>query len=244
MNVSVNLVDSSALGRTVLEITDFKKTDDLSAAEQDYVARHHPGYVSCRLPIEDVGAIHALEKSGFQFLETVLRLSLALKRSYDTSAFPYRFERVESEEMLQPVLQIASATFIDDRFSVDPQIPAGVSGDRYRRYVAKSFAAPDERVYRLVSQRTSEIVAFKTHRILSQREGLFLLGGVKTEYKRTAIPAINEYFELNLLREQRIEKMQTHISARNYGVMNLEIKGLGFRVESSFVVLRKLYPAS
>jgi hypothetical protein len=243
MKVSVNPIDSAALGRTVVEIADLELSDDFKAAEKDYVARHKPAYVSCRLPIEEVGTIHQLEQRGFQFVETVLRLSLNLKKSYDTSPFPYAFERVENEGMLQPVLEIAEATFVDDRFTIDPQIPAGVSGERYKRYVAKSFAAADERLYRLLNVHTSEVVAFKTHRLLSPQEGLFLLGGVKPEYKRTAIPVINEYFELNLLREQGIERMQTHISARNYAVMNLEIKGLGFRVESSFVVLRKLYPA-
>lgn len=241
MKTTVNTIDSQALGQTVVDLSEVSAVDNFLACEREYLARHAPAYVACRLPIEELATLHWLERHGFQFIETLLRMSVQLKRPFDTTPFPYRFERVETAEMLEPVLEIAANTFVDDRYSIDPLIPQGVSGARYRGYVHKSFEVADEEVYRLVSERSGEVVAFKTHRITGEREGLFLLGGVKNEYKRTAIPAVSEYCELNVLRERGIEKMTTHVSARNYAVMNLEIKGLGFRVEGAFAVLRKIY---
>ena len=241
MNISVNHIDSRALGRTVLDLSEVRKGDDFPPMERDYLAAENPAYVACKLSVEDLSAIHLLEKHGFCFVEFQIRMSCNLTNAMGVSQYRYRFERVTTEEALEPVLEIASSAFVDDRFSIDPLIPPGVSAERYRLYVINSFSSPDERVYRLVKEGTAETVAFKTHRILNDREAMLLLGAPKQEYQRTPIPVINEYFELNLLRERGIRKIYTHVSGRNYPIMNLEIKGVGFRVEAGFVVLRKHY---
>jgi hypothetical protein len=242
MKVTRNEIDSLALGRTVLDVGDFAAGDDLAAAERQYVAEHRPGYVACKVPVEDLAAVHALEAAGFQFVEFQLRTSCTLGKSFDVSRFgTYRFERVTTPEALAPVLEIAATAFTDDRFSADPRVPAGVSGDRYRRYVEKSFSTPGEYVYRLVLGDTGETAAFKTHRVVGAHDALALLGGVRAQYQRTPVPVVNEYYEFNLLREAGVRRVTTHVSGRNYGVLNLEVKGLGFRVEAGFVVLRKWY---
>jgi hypothetical protein len=236
-----NEIDSLTLGRSALDLRDLTEDSDIAAMERQYLAEHDPAYVLCKVPIEQIGVIHRLEELGFRFVEFQLRMSYRPAKKFDTSAYPYRFERVTSEESLKPVLEIASTTFEDDRFLVDPWIAPGLSGERYRRYVAQSFAAEAERVYRLVKPSTGETLAFKTHRMLGSDEVLHLLGGVKSEYKRTGLAVICEYFELNELIDLGIKKTHTHISGRNYAVMNLELRGLGFRAEKAFAVLRKCY---
>jgi hypothetical protein len=85
------------------------------------------------------------------------------------------------------------------------------------------------------------VVAFKTHRVLGPGEIQLLLGGVKTGYRSAGIGALNEYFEFNLLRDEGARSVVTHVSAKNYPILNLEVSGLGFRVEAAFAVLRKVY---
>ena len=67
------------------------------------------------------------------------------------------------------------------------------------------------------------------------------LGGVSNKYKRSAIPVISGYLELNELIYKGIKKVTTHISGSNYGVLNLEVKEFGYKVVNSFVILRKIY---
>ena len=152
------------------------------------------------------------------------------------------FELVTTEDQLREVLEIAGNTFTDDRFLVDPKLPDAqkVSAARYQAYVRSSFLRPDERVYRLVNA-AGQTVAFKTHRIVAPDEALMLLGGVRADYKAAGLAAINAYYDFNELMKNGVKRFTTHVSARNYGVMNLEISGFQYRIKQTFIVLRKIY---
>ena len=234
--------DSRVFGRPVLAVHDLCCGDDLAAAEREFVRRYDPVYVSCRIPLERLAEIQLAEQHGFRFVECQIRSSVRLRRPYDVSPYPYTFVEVRSEDDLSEVLEIAGATFEHDRYSRDPDLPAGISGRRYQEYVRNSFHAGDEAVYRLLDEH-HRTIAFKTHRYVSDREVLFLLGGVHPAWKGLGIGPINEYFEFNELIAKGIRRGVTHISAVNYPVFNLEIGSLGFHVTGTFAVLRKHYPS-
>jgi hypothetical protein len=233
-------VDSRVLGGTVLAIQDFTVEADFAAFERAYVAEHRPAYVTCKVPLEQIAAIHALEKTGFNLVECQIRSMIKLRRTYDISAFDYEFLQVTREEDLGEVLDIASSTFVHDRFRMDPALGQSISAARYREYVLKSLHASNEAVYRLVD-RAGRVVAFKTHRYVSSTEVLFLLGGVRADLKNVGVGPVSEYFEFNELIRKGIKTGITHISAANYPIVNLEIGKIGFRVLATFAVLRKLY---
>jgi hypothetical protein len=140
------------------------------------------------------------------------------------------------------VLEIAATTFEHDRFSIDPLVGRDLSGERYRRYVQRSFSAPDEAVYRLRDPAAGNTVAFKTHRYLPGGEVTLLLGGVHPRCKGLGLGVINDLCELNELHAKGFKRGTTRISAANYPVFNVEIGKLGFRVRTTYAVLRKVYP--
>jgi hypothetical protein len=243
MITTKNEIESLVLGRAVLEIHAFQAGGDFPGEEKRFRQEHDPLYVICKVPVEDLAAIHQLEDNGFRFIETQLRLSLKMK-SYDASKYPYSYLPAESED-LETVLGIAETIFSDDRFSVDPFISerfAGkAAGQRYRRYVMKSFEAPDECVYKMVNNSTKEIVGFGTHRHTSQDEAVIFVGGIVTAYQKAGLGPISDFLAINNLRREGVKRAYTHVSARNYAIMNLEISGLGYKVIDSHVVLRKVY---
>ena len=241
MTVERNEIDSKAYGHPVLAISDFDPALDFDAFEQAYLAQHPSAYVACKVPMEELAAIHKLEAAGFRLVECQIRSELSIRKPHPVEAFPYDFVRVETEQDLEPVLAIAARTFVHDRFGIDPLVPAGVSGQRYRDYVSKSFHAADEAVYHLIDRQTGRTVAFKTHRYLSATEALLLLGGVDPECKGVGLGAINSYFEYNEFHRLGIKKVTTHVSASNYPILVLEISKLGYRVTQAFAVLRKIY---
>ena len=243
MEVVTHDIDSAVLGRAILELRG-PVDDSLAAVERAYLDAHQPRYVVCKVPIEDVAAIQRLEDHGFRFVETQLRLTFRLRRPFDTGAAPYVFERVTTQDALAEVLAIAGDTFTDDRFLVDPALPDArqISGARYQAYVRQSFARADERVYRLVNPATGRTIAFKTHRRVADDEALMLLGGVHADYKGAGVAPLNAYHEFNELIRDGVKRFTTHVSARNYAVMNLEIGGFQYRIKQSFIVLRKIYP--
>lgn len=242
MQITKHEIDSQVLGRAVLELSG-PYDADFARIERDYVQAHQPLYVVYKAPIEDIATIHHLEDQGFRFVEAQLRLTFRLRRQFDTGKMPYVFERVTTEDQLREVLEIAANTFTDDRFLVDPELRDAehVSSARYQAYVRQSFVRPDERVYRLVNPATGRTVAFKTHRIVSPEEALMLLGGVHADYKSAGMAPINAYHEFNELMRNGVKRFTTHVSARNYAVMNLEISGFQYRIQKTFIVLRKIY---
>lgn len=245
MEVTKNIIDSDILGRPVLEISGFDGSCDLCSLETEYVRRDNPLYVICKLPAEQIADIHRLEDSGFRFVEFQMKLRGTLRKTYDTSGYNYSYLPVNGSEDLQAVLDLASTIFEHNRVSRDPFFHRwdgrNISGERYRRYVLKSFEATDECVYRLVDNSAGKIVGFSTHRILSPTSALLLIGGVQNDARNLGIGAINDYFALNELKRKGVKWFHTHVSGSNYPIINLEVRGIGFRVVQSFVVMRKVY---
>jgi len=241
VNVERIEVDSNILGGSVLAIHDFDANADFPGFERNYVEDHDPVYVSCKVPLEQISSIHLLEKAGFNFIECQVQASITLRKPFDVSAFPYSFEQVTHENDLPPVLEIAASTFTCDRFYLDPLIAREVAGRRYAEYVRKSFRTREECVYRLVDRSSGRTVAFKTHRLIGNREVLFLLGGVHPDFKNIGLGAASDYFEFNELIRRGIKRGVTHVSASNHAVVNLEIGNLGFRVLATSTVMRKIY---
>lgn len=238
-----NEIESLVLGRTVLELHDFQAGEDLLEEEGRFRREHDPLYAICKVRVEDLESIHQLESHGFRFIETQLKLALKMK-TYDTSKFPYHYAPVEAAD-LETVLAMADTIFSDDRFSVDPflrqRYDGKAAGERYRRYVMKSFEAKDECVYKMVNNTTQEIVGFGTHRHTRPDEALIFIGGIASKYQKAGLGPISDFLAINCLRREGVKKAYTHVSARNYAIMNLEIAGLGFKVIDSHVVLRKTY---
>jgi hypothetical protein len=242
MRVVQNIIDSTVFGKTFLEIVEFTDLKNFKSFEQNYLHEFNPFYVSIKLPIENLNLIQELENHGFNFIEVQIREKLKIRKTFDhIPLFPYVLERVNDESDLAAVLAIAENTFRHDRYYVDPLLPKTFSGERYKYLVKKSFANNDESLYKFVNSQSGEILGFKTHKIISQNEALMYLGGIKEEYKRSPIPVISGYLELNHLFKQGINIITTHISGGNYGVLNLELKEFGYKVVQNFIILRKIY---
>lgn len=235
-------IDSEVFGSNVLSLYGVTREDDIAAEESRYLAEFSPTYVSCRVPIEDLAVIHLLEKHGFRFIECQIRSVVRFGRDYDVSRYPYGYEQVTSEKAINSVLEIASKTIVHDRFTMDDEVPMWVSGERYRRYVRKSFDTPDEEVWRLFDPETDATLAFRTHKHTEPGQILMLLGGVHPDFKNLGLGIVSSHFCFNQLRNNGVRRGITHISAINYPIFNLEIGSLGFRVLASFAILRKTYP--
>ncbi|MEE3372812.1 MAG: hypothetical protein VX346_25985 [Planctomycetota bacterium] len=241
MNVDRLPIDSDALGASVLQLDVSDGIRDLSAVEADYLQNHRPGYAFCRVPVEDLVTTSQLESHGFRFVEFQLRSELRLKKRYPVAAFPYRYEPVATDDELQTVQAIAAETFVDDRWTVDPDVTAASSQARYRRYLEASWQREDEYLHKLTNPQTGEIVGFNSARRLDDSRVQLLLAGITASYKGGGLGTILNYFVFNDFLEQGLRHVRTHHSGRNYAIMNLELGHFQFRVVQTFVVLRKCY---
>jgi ribosomal protein S18 acetylase RimI-like enzyme len=243
MKVSLIPIDTQVLGGAVLSVDEFDAGADFAAFENAYVRDHNPVYVSCKLSMDRIADAHGLEAAGFRLIECQIRSAINLNARVELPSLPYLFERITREEDLAPVLDIAARSFTHDRFSMDPLVPRGLSGERYRRYLRQSFESSTDAVFRLYDPASGVPVAFKSHRHLPGGEALLLLGGVDPQHQRLGLGALNTLAEIDELKKRGVRRGITHISAANHQVFNLEFGKLGFKALETFAVLRKVYRA-
>lgn len=241
MNVKQIIIDTEVMGRSVLALRDISPDDNIASEEILYLAAYNPGYVYCQVPVENLLVIHNLEACGFRLIEVQIKSVVNFQQDHDVSRYPYEYQKVTTKEALNDVLNIAGETVVHDRLTVDPDMPVGISGERYRRYVQKSYDDVNEEVWRLYDPSSKTTLAFRTHRKVCPGEVLLLLGGVHPDFKNLGLGVVSSYFCFNQMRRDGIKKAMTHISAINYPIMNLEIGFLGFRALNTFAVMRKIY---
>lgn len=234
-------IESTILGRPTFAIVDYPSGGDFAAFESDFVAEHAPYYAYCKVPVEEMAAIHTLEERGFRFIELQFKSQLRMRTKYDTAALPYWYGPIKSKAELAEVEEIAGSTFTDDRFSIDPCLSAAAGSSRYRQFIRKSYESSAERADLLRNRETGEIVGFNTCKPISESKVVLLLAGVKAAYKTTGLGAILNYFAFNDLFDRGYRTIVTHQSARNSAILNLELGHFGFRIVARYAVLRKIY---
>ena len=226
----------------MLALSGVAQDDDIAKCESTFRERWNPAYVSVKVPLGDLAAIHRFESAGFSFVECQLQLLARFTATFDVSRHGYGYERVETASALESVLEVARESITHDRFSVDSGVPRDFSGRRYEAYVRKSWENPEEEVWRLFDPRRDLTVAFRTHRRVGTDEAILLLGGVRSDLKGAGIGVVSSHYCFNQMRQAGIKRAITHISAGNGPIVDLEIRHFGFRYRQAFAVLRKLYP--
>ena len=133
-------------------------------------------FVSCRIPSSHYPQIHALEKSGFLLIETYLILrNQEIKRTKDTgvSKTPVEIRDCTSSEIVR-VMEIASSSFVHDRFHSDPNIPDHLAGYSRALWVQSALRDPSKDL--LIATRGSEILGFNCTKARAGQVVIDLIG--------------------------------------------------------------------
>jgi hypothetical protein len=232
-------LDSEALGFPVFEIAAPDSVLALIEANAELSRVTSKYYAYCKVEAKDISLIHAAENLGFQYVETQLQTSLGLKKTFDTSRYPYSYIRVTSASQLYEVFDIASSALDIDRLTADPLIGAALSQKRYQSYLENSYVQDDSEIWCVVSRSTGKILTFRSHRRIDESNVQLLLGGVDRRHANIGLGVISSHFCFNQLRAAGYKRARTAISASNRAIIQLELGHFGFRVDSVQVVLRK-----
>jgi len=241
MELKIIDIDTKAVNNIVARLDDFNSSEDFKKFEQEYLIKQKPYYVYVKLPISDLADIHCLNKLGFEFIETQFEMEKSVKRIKNPYENAFDFVEVTSYKDLDKIIQLASTIFTDDRFTIDSSLPGDFAGKRYAEYIRQSFESSSEKVFALISKKDNVVCGLKSHKVISDKTVLLLLGGVDNKYKNTPIGLINAISEINYFVDMGYKKAVTHISARNTAIINLELSWLGYKVIEANVILRKIY---
>ncbi len=237
-------VDSEVLKQSAWNLTRIESSEDFRLAIESVKENQTKNFITCKLPIENIEFIHAAEKAGFNYVETQFQTTLRLKQTFDTSKYPYQYVRIDTQDQLLEISEIAQATIEHDRFSRDPEIGRSASGLRYGRYLEESFHRDDDEIWAVKSNATGRLLTFRSHRKISSSEVNLLIGGVHPSFKEIGLGIISSHFCFNQLRDAGFRRAITHISAANLPIINLEVGYFNFRVTNTFVVLRAIVTPS
>ena len=109
--------------------------------------------VACRIDSHQLREGMLLEAKGFHFVEMVVRLELDSSPTR-AEADPGIVVLPARPEDLPAIGRIAEIAFVTDRFSVDPRLPRGASGTRYRRWVEATPNHPTQRLFKVEADHT------------------------------------------------------------------------------------------
>lgn len=209
------------------------------ASVLDYVKRSDKkSFVTCKIQIDRIDLVHAAEQVGFSYVETQFQTSLRIPKEFDLSRYPYDYVRVETRSDLNEVLDIAAKSIEHDRFSRDPLIGKVTSGERYCRYLENSFDRDGDEIWSVRSRQSGKLLTFRSHRIVNHKEVSLLIGGVHPAHKESGLGVISSHFCFSMLKSSGFTRANTHISAANLPIVNLEVGHFGFRIVNAYVVLR------
>ena len=233
-------IDSRILNLDAWNIENISKPEDFADALNEVRSLSTKYYASCKIPIENIHLIHAAEDSGFSFVETQFQTRLRLRKTFDTSRYPYEYVLIETDEHLHEVLEIAEQTIEHDRFSRDPKIGKNLSGLRYRSYLENSYERDNEEIWAVRSKSNGQLLTFRSHQIINDAEVRLLIGGVHPSFKDIGLGIVSSHFCFNQLQKSGYKRATTNISAANTPIVNLEVGHLEFRIVNTYVVMRAL----
>lgn len=238
-------VESKLLGYPVFSIEANTSPALYAEFEPDFLSEHHPGYVQVMVNSGDLKAIGDYEELGFRFAE--FRLFKYLRTSQlsasSKSYFPYRIELIAGDEYLDQAVAMMYAHDCDDRFSIDPYIPAEIAKKRLELYIRRSFRRfPTEFVLGLINHHTEELVAFRTGKFKSKNHVLYFYSYVSKSHDQHAFSAMLETAVIEHLVRQKVSHIEAVSSGLNIAELNESIHDYGYVVDKTMVLLRKVYP--
>jgi hypothetical protein len=232
-------IDSKVFGYDVWDISDACSFEDFKQALKDIYQPKKKSFVSCKIPINEISKINNAQEAGFMYSETQFRTKVRLKLKKNNFKFPYNYIKIQNEDQLNEVLEIANTTFEHDRYTLDSRIGKTLAGKRYMTYLEKSFWEPDEEIWGVQSKKSGRIVSFRSHRVVSPREVLLLIGGVQPHLKGLGLGIVSTEYCFNQLALDGYLHAISHIPAANIPIINLEVGNFKFRITDAFIVLSK-----
>ena len=156
--------DSEFWGVTIGRVTDSTLTPDRMRAIDEWAAQNGVACLYFLTPAEDAASTRAAEDGGFRLVE----IRVVLRRA----RLPFRFEefppppagitvREGRAEDVEDLRRIASASYFDSRFYVDPNFPDERAGELYAIWVERSLEGYQNDTV-LVAESEGRVVGFTT----------------------------------------------------------------------------------
>ncbi len=240
---SVFKVESELFGRKVLEISDQTTPEEYIHGLKNLIKEENPWYINRLCDATDLPTIHAFEDLGFRFVEFRMFRYLRIENMHlgAHSFFPYQIAEL-SDEDIPKVIDIINSYISDDRFSRDPLVPAGISLRRLELYLKKSIANyRKEFIYGLVNHHTGELAGFRNGEFMTKNTVRYFYSFMAPSHNNQAYSSMLEAAVIDALVSRGVGRVEAITSGLNVQEINEAFSSLGFKVEKTMVLLRKIF---
>ena len=244
MKISNLSVDSRILKRKLFEITGFEEDwFSFSKHEPAWIGKYDPDYLQIRIDSKDLDIINYFEDHGFRFAEFKVYRRLATTYDQISSAmlYPYIAELVSDKHQLAKILKIAENSIFEDRFSMDHHFPHELSKQRNLSFIKRSFNNKGEFLLEYLNEQTGQLAGFQSGRFLNSEDVILHLNGIAPGLEVAKYRELFDHLLFNWLKFNKVKFIYAVSSGLNMKEMNLAFNRQGYSIESTSVVLRKIY---
>jgi hypothetical protein len=243
MNITEASWDEKITGLKQCEIV-FEESDTFTTYLDAEIERNFKFSV-VKIHIGNLKLVHQLEDFGYRYLENQLVLSFNVEQLSHINSiwnrlfngFSYKFLS-SKDELANVTNQVSKNMFEADRYSQDPFWPNDLSSRRYVNWINELFDLSQIKFYTMINN--GKEVGFFAIKRESQKVNSCPIAGIYNKYKFSGYIFILVWDILVISRDMGAKKFFTSISSNNRNLLSAFSKIFNFRVDDTFIVLRKV----
>ena len=203
-------------------------------------------YVTVKMPVGNLEALHALEDDGFRFMETQYKIKNKIAYYQHPRGFMSVLKDVELETIIKKedqwekfILKLTPELFTTDRIYLDPVLNINMSAMRYQNWMRDLVGKEDTKLI-IIKYRKK---AFGFHLFRCDYENGILdgiLGGIFPEFKNTPLGFIWYAVIYEYGKQNGFSFFEGAFSSNNLSVFKLFMQSGSSCYDTSYV-LRKKY---
>jgi len=231
------------LGLRVCEII-FDKNERIALFNQANLEKIFK-YIVVKVPAGELQLVHELENTGFRFIENQFIITMNPNDiQYMDISFLKHFpemsiKKVTGMDEIEIInSNIAEGMFVYDRISMDPYFTKGKSLKRLQNWIEELYKRENVEIYYLI--KGEQKTGFFVIESVSKKKVLITFAGLFNSYKNSGIAFFLVYFTMQLAKEKNIQIVEAIFSSNNRNMFNIISRTIRFRVENSYLVLRKI----
>lgn len=146
-------------------------------------------FLIARCSTSDIAAIHAMEASGYQLMDTLVYLQNDIE-DYTAPTYPAELNiQALDPEDIPGVIKIAKQSFAayKGHYHADPRLDPVKATEVYSSWAERCCTDRTVANHVLVAKLDAELVGFRAIRINTPEQGEFILAGVATGMRRRGI---------------------------------------------------------
>jgi GNAT superfamily N-acetyltransferase len=178
--VKLSPIDTARWGVTTAKAPDLRPEDVPAALA--FCREHGVGFLMARCSTRDLPAAQAMERSGFELMDTLVYYALSLEATLpdDAGSTPIRDLRVGEESLVREVAGKAFQGYLG-HYHADPRLDRRQCDEAYVDWAHKSCLSKEVADAVLVADLDGAVAGFATLRCNSETEGEGVLFGVAPE---------------------------------------------------------------